>query len=602
MTKTLSLAAGISAAALLLASPSLAQPQGTIGEYSDVTVEGSILEPEPVTVSDDAELAGLIRVPEGFAVEVVARDFGNTRMLATHGDHVYASRRTEADIIRLDDEDGDGKYESFTTVAARPGMHGIAFHGDTAYLATVNEVYTAPVNEDGSFGELKQIINDLPDGGQHANRTLAIGPDDMLYITVGSTCNECQETNPESATILRASLDGKSRTIFASGLRNTIGFGWEPSSGALYGADHGTDWLGDEEQKEEFNLIEQGQKYGWPYVFDFGNFNPHMNPPMGVTLEQWAAQSEEPALGYTAHAAPMQMTFYTGTAFPEEYRGDAFIAMRGSWNRRPPSGYEITRVDFEDGQPATWDHFAEGLLVEHEDGNYGFLGRLAGITETSDGTLLFADDFNGIIYRISHEGGDNGTAAEAADVPDVTVKPPASDIAINLVETEGILEVTAPSFGNGELVPLKHAAQGDNASPALEWGTPPEGTQSFLVIADDPDAVEPKPFVHWVLFDIPGDATGVGEGLAADPVLQKPENAKHGTNSAGKLGYMGPRPPLEDPAHNYHFQVFALDLSQLPVDPGATREDVLAAIEGHVIAKGEVVGTYERPGPEKPIN
>ncbi|SEP80944.1 Raf kinase inhibitor-like protein, YbhB/YbcL family [Devosia sp. YR412] len=600
----------VSSATLLVAIPAFAQPQGTIGEYSDVTVQGSILEPEPVTISDDAELAAQIKVPEGFMVEVVGRDLGNTRMLATHGEHVYATRRTEADVIRLNDADGDGKYdadgdgkyEDFTIVAARPGMHGLAFHGDTAYLATVNEVYTAPVNEDGSFGELTRIIDDLPDGGQHANRTLAIGPDEMLYITIGSTCNECIETNPESATILRASLDGKSRTIFASGLRNTIGFGWEPESGMLFGADHGTDWLGDEAQQEEFNQIEQGAKYGWPYVFDFGNLNPHMNPPEGIALEQWAAQSKEPAVGYTAHAAPMQMTFYTGTAFPEEYRGDAFIAMRGSWNRRPPSGYEISRVDFVDGKPGTWDHFAEGFLVEGEDTNYGFLARLAGITQTEDGALLLADDFNGIVYRISHEAGDSADAATVAETPDVTMKPRPSDIAINLVEAEGTVEVSSPSFTTGETIPLKHAAEGDNASPALEWGTPPEGTLSFLVIADDPDAAEPKPFVHWVLYDIPGDATGISEGLSTDAVLQQPEGAKQGSNSKGQTGYMGPRPPLGDPAHHYHFQVFALDLAQLPVDPGATRDEVLAAIEGHVIAKGELVGTYQRPGAEKPIN
>lgn len=596
------LALAVSSATLLLAMPAFAQPQGTIGEYSDVTVQGSILEPEPVTISDDAELAAQIKVPEGFTVEVVGRDLGNTRMLATHGEHVYATRRTEADVIRLNDADGDGKYEDFTIVAARPGMHGLAFHGDTAYFATVNEVYTAPVNADGSFGELTRIIDDLPDGGQHANRTLAIGPDEMLYITVGSTCNECIETSPESATILRASLDGKSRTIFASGLRNTIGFGWEPTSGVLYGADHGTDWLGDEEQKEEFNRIEQGNKYGWPYVFDFGNLNPHMNPPEGITLEQWAAQSKEPVVGYTAHAAPMQMTFYTGTAFPEEYRGDAFIAMRGSWNRRPPSGYEVTRVDFADGEPLGWDHFAEGFLVEHEDGGYGFLARLAGITQTQDGTLLLADDFNGIVYRISYSAGETAEVAYATMPPDVTVPPPQSDIAFNLVEADGTMDVTAPSFGNGEPIPLKHAAEGDNASPALEWGTPPDGTQSILVIADDPDAAEPKPFVHWIIYDITGDATGIGEGLSTDAVLQQPKGAKQGTNSKGQTGYMGPRPPLGDPAHNYHFQVFALDLSQIPVDPGATREQVLAAIDGHVIAKGEVVGTYERPGAEKPIN
>jgi Raf kinase inhibitor-like YbhB/YbcL family protein len=586
----------------LMTSTAMAQPQGTIGQWSDAVVEGSILEPEPAVVSDDEELAGLISVPDGFSVSVAGREFGNIRMLAVHGDHVYATRRTEADVIRFDDEDGDGTYEGFTIIAARPGMHGIAIHEDTAYLATVNEVYTAPIAEDGTFGPLTRIIDDLPDGGQHPNRTLAIGPDGMLYISAGSTCNACAETNPESATMLRAKPDGTSRTIFATGLRNTIGFGWEPNTGRLYGADHGTDWLGDEEQQEEFNLIEQGSKYGWPYVFDFSNLNPQDNPPEGITLEQWAEQSEEPELGYTAHAAPMQMVFYTGSAFPEEYRGDAFIAMRGSWNRRPPSGYEVSRVDFVDGEPANWDHFAEGFLIEGEDGGYDFLSRLAGITQTAEGDLLLADDYNGILFRISADAGETADAAEMAAPPDVTEKPAPSEIAIDLIDAEGALSVSAGTFMDGDMIPPTHAAEGDNASPPLSWDQAPEGAQSFVVIVDDPDAAEPKPFVHWVLFDVPGDATGLREGLPTDPVLQEPEGAKQGTNSRGQIGYFGPRPPLGDPAHNYHFQVFALDIAELPVEPGATREDVIAAMEGHVLAEGKIVGAYNRPGPEAPIN
>ena len=587
-----------------LTFPAFAQPQGTIGEYSDATVEGSILEPKPITVSDDADLAAMVKVPEGFTVDVVGRDFGNTRMLAVHGDHVYATRRTEGDVIRLNDADKDGKFEDFTIVAARPGMHGIAFHGDTVFLVTVKEVYTAPVAADGSFGELTRIIADLPDAGQHANRTLSIGPDEMLYITVGSTCNECVESNPENATILRASLDGKSRTIFATGLRNTIGFGWEPGTGELFGADHGIDWLGDEEQQEELNHIEQGKKFGWPFVYAFSSPNPHMNPPAGITLEQWAEQSTEPLVGYVPHSAPMQLAFYNGTAFPEEYRGDAFVAMRGSWNRRPPSGYEISRVDFADGKPQSWDHFAEGFLVEGEDGNFGFLGRLAGIVEASDGSLLFADDFNGIVYRVSYDGdlADAGSAAVTEAVPNVVPPAAASDIAINLVEADATLEVTAPDFAAGAAIPVSHSADGHNASPALSWGDAPEGTQSFVVIADDPDAKEPKPFVHWVLFDVPATETGLREGLATDPTLQEPKGAKQGSNSRGSIGYFGPRPPLEDPAHHYHFQVFALDIATLPVDPGATREQVLAAMDGHVLAKGETIGLYQRPAAERPAN
>ena len=297
--------------ALTLSATASAQMKGTAGEFSDVTIESSVLEPEKLAVPDDKKLTALIKAPEGFTVEVFARNLVNPRMLAVSKSGVlYATRRSVGDVIMLKDDNGDGKAETVRTVASRPGMHGIAFDENDVFLITVNDVYTAPVKEDGTFGPLTRIINDLPDAGQHANRTLGLGPDGMLYISVGSTCNECQESNAENATILRASKDGISRSIFASGLRNTIGFDWEPTTGALYGFDHGIDWLGDEVQIEELNHLEQGKRYGWPYIFGAGEFNPHINPAEGITLSKWAALSTEPVLGYTAHSAPMQMAFY----------------------------------------------------------------------------------------------------------------------------------------------------------------------------------------------------------------------------------------------------------------------------------------------------
>ena len=147
---------------------------------------------------------------------------------------------------------------------------------ETRFFLQLSMTSTSPeVAQDGTFGPLKRIINDLPDGGQHPNRTLAVGPDDMLYISAGSTCNACAETNPESATMLRASKDGESRTIFASGLRNTIGFDWEPTTGALYGFDHGIDWLGDEAQVEEFNELEKrGSSMVGPTSMAWMNLTP----------------------------------------------------------------------------------------------------------------------------------------------------------------------------------------------------------------------------------------------------------------------------------------------------------------------------------------
>lgn len=577
---------------LAFALPAAAQPVGKVGEYSDVTVQGSILEPVPVPVAPDAEQVAKLTVPEGFTVSVFARDLVNPRMLAFSPDGVlYATRRSVGDVVMLKDADGDGRADGAQTVASRAGMHGIAFDGGKVFLATVNDVYAAEVRADGSFGPLSRIIDDLPDGGQHPNRTLGIGPDGMLYISAGSTCNACAEPNPEAATLLRAKPDGSSRTIFASGLRNTIGFDWEPSSGQIWGMDHGIDWLGDNEQVEELNHIEQGKQYGWPYVYGMDAFNPQDNPPPGLTLEKWAEMSEEPALGYTPHSAPMQMAFYDGTAFPAEYRGDAFVAMRGSWNRRPPSGYEVVRVDFERGQPVRIEPFLTGFLQKSGDG-YGFLGRLAGLAVGPDGALYVGDDFNGVIYRVAHEPPAGGAAT--GTVPNPLMPPPVSKIALDLVEATSEAGTTpASAFEAGKPIPAVYAAAGDDASPPLSW-TAPKGAKSFVVVMDDPDAATPKPFVHWVAYDIPGHLAALREGLPGDPVLSDPPEMKQGRNSKGSTGYTGPNPPVGDPAHHYHLQVFALDVESLGIEPGATREAVLQAMTGKVIGEGEIVGTFQR--------
>lgn len=582
--------------ATLLGASAAAQPQGRIGQYSDVTVQGSVLEPEKIVVSDDDRLAGLIKAPEGFEVTVFARDLVNPRMLAVSEKGIlYATRRSVGDVVAIEDRDGDGKAETVRTVASRPGLHGIAFDGGRVFLATVTDVYVADVLEDGGFGPLERIINDLPDGGQHPNRTLAIGPDGMLYISAGSTCNACAETNPESATLLRAKKDGTGRTIFASGLRNTIGFDWEPESGRLYGFDHGIDWLGDEEQVEELNLIEQGRRYGWPYIHGQSRFNPQDNPPEGVTLEQWARLSTEPVLGYTAHSAPMQMAFYTGSAFPQDYRGDAFVAMRGSWNRRPPSGYEVLRINFENGRPVGFETFLEGFLIRQENGNYGYLARLAGVAVARDGALFVSDDSNGVIYRVAHKGAASAEAAAAPQRPNVVPAPPPGEIALKLVEAKETAAIALRSdFEHEQAMPLKYAADGDNASPRLDWRGAPQGVKSFVIIMDDTDATEPKPFVHWLLYDLPGTTAALREGLPTEGVIAGMEGAKQGANSHGSTGYTGPKPPVEDGAHHYHIQIFALDTESLGLDPGRTRDEVLKAMEGHVLAKGEIIGTFDR--------
>jgi glucose/arabinose dehydrogenase len=384
-------------------------------------VDRDVYRPEEVAATP--ELMARLRAPAGFVVRPFAEGMGQARMLVARGDHVYVTRPDPGDVVRLTDSDGDGSADARATVATGlPLVHGIAFRGDQVYLATDTQVLLADVDAAGAFGTPAVIIDDLPDGGQHPRRTLGVSPEDELFISVGSSCDACEESNEEHATMLRAALDGSTRSTFASGLRNTIGFAWHPTTLQLWGMDHGSDWRGDDIPPEELNAISEGGDYGWPYCYGQRQIDPViLDPPRG-TKEQYCSTTRVPALSTQAHKAPIGFAFYSGASFPAEYQGDAFIAMRGSWNRFPPTGYEVVRLVFDDGEPQRFEPFVTGFLSE--DGASTF-GRPAGITPAPDGSLLFSDDTSGVIYRVSYGAADAG----APPPPVATPEPPSSSTA-----------------------------------------------------------------------------------------------------------------------------------------------------------------------------
>ncbi|RYG63458.1 YbhB/YbcL family Raf kinase inhibitor-like protein, partial [bacterium] len=339
--------------------------------------------------------------------------------------------------------------------------------------------------------------------------------------------------------------------------RNTIGFGWHPTSGRMFGMDHGIDWLGDDDQKEEFNEILRGRRYGWPYIYADGKENPHKEPAPPFSMDGWRAQSVNPLLLYTAHSAPMGMTYYTGSMFPPEYRNDEIRAMRGSWNRVPASGYELVRVRYDAaGNPTGIDPLVTGFVqpgdaaasppaANHVEMQ---MARLCGVTQASDGAVLFSDDTNNVIYRLSYGG----------------EMPPAS-----LEDQEGLtleragdvppLTVSSEAFPNDATIPLKHSAYGEDRSPMLMWSAPPSGTKSFAIVMEDPDALSPKPTIHWLAADVSPVLTRLPEGVTNTPRPGRRPRASGGAGTSGTLGYFGPKPPATDPAHRYHFEVYALD-------------------------------------------
>jgi Raf kinase inhibitor-like YbhB/YbcL family protein len=572
---------------------------GSPEHHSDIEITWHILKPVELPMPALSQ----VHVPTGFRVQKFAENVENARILAIgFNGNVYVTRREQGDILMFRvGADGLAAGEP-VRVASRSGLHGIAFSKGKVYLAAVHEIFKADVRPDGTFGPLEMIIHDLPDAGQHNTRTVQIGPDDMMYISVGSTCNECAEPNPENATILRSSLDGKSRSIFASGLRDTVGWGWQPQTGELWGMDNGMDALGDNLQPEELNHIEKGKRYGWPYLFGSNQLNPHLDPPGGLQKSELAKTNVPMAVGYTAHAAPMQMSFYNASQFPAEYQGDAFVSMRGSWNRKPPSGYEVVRIHFKNGQPVSIEPFVTGFVTLQ-----GEYGRLVGNAVAQDGSLLFTDDRNGVIYRVSYVGSAGRSQTQTISGESMLHQARAgakSDLAVNLSETaaKASLAVSSTAFGQGAAIPDVYSSYDQNASPPLRWTHGPQGTQSYALLTEDPDAsTTPLPVVHWVAWNIPGEKIELREGLETLDRLDDPMGLRQGPNTAaGNIGYKGPRPPEGDPPHHYHFEVFALD-QMLDLRAGANREDLIKAMRGHVLAKGELIGVFKRPErPAKP--
>jgi glucose/arabinose dehydrogenase len=361
----------------------------------------------PAKLPFDSATVNRLKVPSGFRVTVFSSKVGAPRILAVGDDGtVFATRRDSNDVVSFS-YGADGRAGPMTRVVGNLAhVHGIALHDGKIYLATVAEVYEAALDSSGKAGALHAIITDLPDGGQHPNRTLGFGPDGMLYISVGSTCNQCVEPNEENGTILRAKPDGSAREVYALGLRNTLGFGWDPATGLMWGMDNGYDWKGDDVPPEELNQLQGASNYGWPFCY--GSKTPDKtfaSDPPGSSKEEFCPLTVAPTLTTTAHSAPMQLAFYTGTMFPQEYRHDAFVALRGSWNRKVISGYRVVRVQFQNGKPTAIQDFLTGFLSPAGD---SYVGRPVGVAVAKDGALLVGDDTNGVIYRVTYVGNAGG--------------------------------------------------------------------------------------------------------------------------------------------------------------------------------------------------
>lgn len=352
----------------------------------------------PSSASATGSIAARLRHPPGFEVNVFAEGLEGARFMALGpGGVVYLTIPRAGRVVALPDRDGDGRADRVEVVAdGLDAPHGITFHDGDLWVAEMGRVLRYRNYRGGRAGPPQVVVPNLPRGGNHTTRTITFGPKDgMLYVSIGSSCNLCEERDPRRAAIVRYRPDGGGQKIFARGLRNAVGMAWSPTTGELWATSNERDWLGDDLPPEEIvDIVREDGDYGWPYCY--GNRIP--NPEYGDTRR--CARTIPPAITDTAHSAPLGCSFYTGTQFPAEYRGDFFVAYHGSWNRSRPTGYKVVRVRVQGGRPRAIEPFLWGFRT----GNEPAFGRPVFPLVAADGSLLVSDDYGGRIYRVRWRG------------------------------------------------------------------------------------------------------------------------------------------------------------------------------------------------------
>ncbi len=337
-----------------------------------------------------------ISLPPGFSISIVAAGLVQPRFMAFDPEGNLIVGSLSGSVYRLPGANGSVQTLSQAPAPLLTGLkapHSVAFADGYLYVAETGKITRYPYAADGTLGTPETVVDDLPPTGMHFTRTVVFGPDGLMYVGVGSSCNICTEQDPSRAAISDYNADGSNPTRFAWGMRNPVGITFQPSSGVLWATVNETDGQGDEIPPDLITAVQQGDNFGWP----------DCRPPDATPQDPGDDCSgvTPPSVAIQAHAAPLGLAFYTGNQFPADYQGDLFVVEHGSWDRQPPAPPQMVRVHFQDGQPVSVSDFATGWQTDTQGDRWG---RPAGIIVAPDGSLIVSDDTSGLIYRISYSG------------------------------------------------------------------------------------------------------------------------------------------------------------------------------------------------------
>ena len=349
--------------------------------------------PPPIAAAPDKLPTAKLKLPPGFNIEVYAAGMANARSLAL-GDKgpVFVGSRLVDKVYAIANKDGKREVKVLASGLYRP--NGVAFKDGTLYIAELSKVSKIDKVEDllDSPPKPTLIYDKLPKDEAHGWKFIAIGPDNKLYVPVGQPGNNVLH-DEDHGQIRRMNLDGSGAEVYVRGVRNTVGFDWNPENKQMYFTDNGRDWLSESVPEDELNRVtKQGEHFGAPYCLQ-GNI---IDQDLG-----WGKDCKD----YTApvglmgpHTAALGMRFYTGSMFPKAYKNAIIVARHGSWNRSKKVGGDVVVVKLnKDGTVKSMEPFITGFL---EDNKY--VGRPVDVMQMKDGSLLVSDDWNGAVYRITY--------------------------------------------------------------------------------------------------------------------------------------------------------------------------------------------------------
>jgi glucose/arabinose dehydrogenase len=338
-----------------------------------------------------------LKLPPGFAIEVYATGVPNARSLALGAPGiVYVSTRRDKRIYAVVDRNRDHKADKVHTIAQGLDVpNGLAYRNGSLYIGQIPRILRLDKIDKQLANPPKPVVvtDALPTHQHHGWRYMKFGPDGLLYIAIGAPCNICKRDEDVYASISRMKPDGTGLEVFASGVRNSVGFDWHPETRDLWFTENGRDDLGNEFPPDELNRASRsGMHFGYPYCHGGAIADPEFN-------DRSCTEFEQPVQNLGPHVAALGMRFYTGSMFPPEYKNAIILAEHGSWNRERKLGYRVMVVRLEDNKAVSYEPLITGWL---DDETNRVWGRPVDVEVLDDGSLLVSDDWKGVLYRVTY--------------------------------------------------------------------------------------------------------------------------------------------------------------------------------------------------------